>query len=429
MARRAREGRELGRHQREVEGALEPEGRRPLDHPGVAGEAAGLLDPRAQVGPRARRQPAVDVVERAAGPHRGEGGGERATGRRVVVGVAGGHHLDARPQRQLDQRVVAGRVERVAVVPELDGDVAAPERVGQPGQLVGRGGGALLDQRTGHRPLAAPGEHQPVVAVARGGRRAGAGQGGEVGQRGARRALLAPELGLAAGARQQRVAPGVAGQHHQVGLAVEARARILEAPEVLEAAQVDVARARAGEAGRRRGVRFGHPGIGVAELGLGAPEGELGAEDGGQVQLAGRLGEADHAVEAVVIGERQRLEPEAGGLGHQLLGERGAVEEREVGVGVQLGVGHRAGGADGAGRRLVGRSLARPRRSVTAVGAHPGIAGTARARPIGEPALELGPGHGRVETAGIGHPAEGSEHLFDRPPVGLPAGDDRTSIT
>ena len=63
----------------------------------------------------------------------------------------------------------------------------------------------------------------------------------------------------------------------------------------------------------------------------------------GSPTAAGRLGEADDPVEAVVIGDGQRLEAQPGGLGGQLLGVRRAVEEREVGVAVQLGVGHRAG--------------------------------------------------------------------------------------
>ena len=59
-------------------------------------------------------------------------------------------------------------------------------------------------------------------------------------------------------------------------------------------------------------------------------ERQLGAEDRRHPQLAGGLGEADDAVEAVVIGEGERLEAEAGGLGDELLGVRRPVEERGV---------------------------------------------------------------------------------------------------
>ena len=70
-------------------------------------------------------------------------------------------------------------------------------------------------------------------------------------------------------------------------------------------------------------------------------QGDLGTEHGRQSDGARRLGEAHHAVETVVIGDRQRLETETRGLLRQLLGMRGTVEEREVGVAVQLGVRHR----------------------------------------------------------------------------------------
>ena len=163
VAGRAREGGQVGGHQVQVEGALAAQRGRPLHHPRVAGEAAGLLVARAQVGTGRRRQPAVDLVEAAAGPHRGQGGGQPAAGRGGVVDVVGGHHVDARPDGQLGQGVVAGRVERVAVVPQLDGHVLPPEGVDQPGQLPLGGRRPPLDQRPGHRPLAAAGEHQPVV--------------------------------------------------------------------------------------------------------------------------------------------------------------------------------------------------------------------------------------------------------------------------
>ena len=65
----------------------------------------------------------------------------------------------------------------------------------------------------------------------------------------------------------------------------------------------------------------------------------MGSADG-----PGRLGEADDAVEAVVVGEGEGLEAEAGRLLGQLLGVAGAVEEAEVRVAVELGVGHRPPG-------------------------------------------------------------------------------------
>ena len=79
-------------------------------------------------------------------------------------------------------------------------------------------------------------------------------------------------------------------------------------------------------------VRIRHPG---ADSGHARPgDGELGAEDGGQAEGPGRLGEADHTVEAVVVGQGQRGQAQADGAGGQLLGVAGPVEEGEIGVGV-----------------------------------------------------------------------------------------------
>ncbi len=113
----------------------------------------------------------------------------------------------------------------------------------------------------------------------------------------------------------------------------------------------------------------------------GAPEGELGAEHGAQTEGPGRLGEADHPVAAVVVGDGQGLEAEPGRLDGQLLGMRGAVEEAEVGVAVQLGVGHQAGVGPPLDRRRPRRGRAcatrpgcRPRRRAPARPRDPGPA-------------------------------------------------------
>ncbi|TCN37857.1 hypothetical protein EV644_15018 [Kribbella orskensis] len=80
-------------------------------------------------------------------------------------------------------------------------------------------------------------------------------------------------------------------------------------------------------------------GIRDAVLGTGQAEGELGAVDGGDVVGRRGLGEAGRAVEPVVVGQRDRVQTEPHGLLDQLLGGGGAVEEAEVGVAVQFGVG------------------------------------------------------------------------------------------
>ncbi len=288
MAGRARERRQVRGDELQVEGALAAQGRRPVHRAGIAGEAAGLLVARAQVGAGRGGQPAVDLVEGAPGPHRGQSGGQSAAGGRGVVDVVGGHHVDPSPDGDLGQAVVAGTVQRVAVVPELDGHVLPPEGVDQAGQLPLGGRRPPFDQRPGHRPLAAAGQHQPVVA--------GHGVTGQRRQGGAGRPLLPGHLGRADGRAQPGVARRVPGQDDEV-------------------------------------VALG---VGLAHLRPGHAQGQLGAEDGGQPVGPGRLGEADHAVEPVVVGEGQGLQPQADGLLGQLLGVGGPVQEAEVGVAVQL---------------------------------------------------------------------------------------------
>ncbi len=76
----ARVGRQLGGDEGQVEGAGPTQLRSPLDHTRVAGEAAGLLGPRPQVGAGGGREPAIELVEAAAGAHCSQGGGQRSLG-------------------------------------------------------------------------------------------------------------------------------------------------------------------------------------------------------------------------------------------------------------------------------------------------------------------------------------------------------------
>ncbi len=286
------------------------------------------------------------------------------------MGVGGGQRVDAGPERDLGEDVVAGRVERVTVVPQLDGDVIAPEDLGQAAELGGGGGRTGGLQGGGHRPLATPGENQPVPLVGRRGGRAP--DGGQLVQGAARRSLLPSQLGFAQGSGQQGVAPGIAGDDDEVGL-VGACSR-----------------------------------VGLPHRHSGAPQGDLGSEDGGQAHLPSCFGEADDSVEAVVVGDGQRLEAEAGGLLDEDLGRAGPVEEAEVGVAVQLGVGHRALVAH-EGRGFVGRALARPCRAVAAVaGVREGITPARVGRAVGEGPVQLRPRHRWV------HPAHGAR-VYEHP--------------
>ena len=67
-------------------------------------------------------------------------------------------------------------------------------------------------------------------------------------------------------------------------------------------------------------------------------EGGLGARNGVDADSARRVGELERAVDAVVVGERERGIAELGGADRELLGQRCAVEEAVGGVRVQLDV-------------------------------------------------------------------------------------------
>ncbi len=122
---------------------------------------------------------------------------------------------------------------------------------------------------------------------------------GDVAERELRRPLLAREMSGAQRSREPGVAVGALGEDEQVGPGRIGRVR------VGHHAGVDLA--------ERVGLRSGDTAIVCGER-------DLGAEHRRETDRLGRLGEADHPVEAVVIGDRQRLQPEPGGLGGQLLG-------------------------------------------------------------------------------------------------------------
>ncbi len=289
VAGRDREVGQAGRDQLQVEGQGPAELGGQLDRPRVAGQAGRLLEPGPQMGAGPGGQPAVQVGQGAAGPDRGQRGGQPAPSRGRVVDVVGRHHLDPGPVGQPDQGVVADRVERVAMVPDLHVEVAPPERLDEPVQLgLGRRR-PPLGQRAGHRPLPAPGQHRPVPAV----------QPGQPPQLPLGRPFGPGHLRLRDRPAQPRIPLRPPRQHHQMLPARVGRPRPPRAP------------------GDQR---------------------QLGAEDGRQAQRPCRLGEADDAVHAVVVGDGQRLQAKVRRLLRQLLRVRAAVQEARVRVAVQLGI-------------------------------------------------------------------------------------------
>ena len=181
---------------------------RPFDHPGPPGEPPALFGLTPQAGGGRRREPPLEVGEGPPGPHRGQRGGQGEPGRGGVVHVVGGDRGHPPFGGQQGQGVVAGGVDGVAVVPQLDGQVVAAEPPDQVVEGLGGGGRAPGGEGGGQRPLAAPGEDLPVPAVA-------------VGQvvEGEDRLPLLPagQVGLGDDPAEAGVALGVPGQHHQVG--------------------------------------------------------------------------------------------------------------------------------------------------------------------------------------------------------------------
>ncbi len=269
-----------------------------------------------------------------------------------------------------DEGVVAGGVERVTVVPQLHHHVARAEQGLEPAQL-GRGPGRSLgDQGGGDDPLAAPGEHHPVVGV-----RAGGGTHGDSGS---------PTCGCQVGKR-----PGSDGGE---GLEAHRGAPLFPAGQMRHregSAQAGIAGGIPGQDQEMGTLRVGHP-----VLRAGQPQGQLGAEHRRQPYRPGRLGEADHAVHAVVVGDGQSLQAQPGRLLDQLLGMGCPVQEAEVGVAVQLGVGHPPPAASQILWGPVGAPLVRPGRAVPAVPLRregPGAAG--------QGCLQFPPWHRRVLVA------------------------------
>ena len=119
----------------EVEGAGPPELAGKLDGSRIAGETPGLLGSRAQVGGPCGGQPAVELVEWTAGSDRGEHRGEAAAGGYGVVDDVRGDDAEVTAHGESGEGVVAGRVERVVVVEQLDDDVLAAEPLDEPVEL------------------------------------------------------------------------------------------------------------------------------------------------------------------------------------------------------------------------------------------------------------------------------------------------------
>ena len=281
-----------------------------------------------------RSQPAGRLVEGLPGPDRRHGHRQPAAARLGEVRRRGGDHAHAEPRREFGQCGVALVVEGMAVMGQLDTDPVGAEAVHQVGQRLGGGTRPAGRQRLAHMPFTAAGQNVPVPA-------GGLGQGVVV----IARAALLPTGQMRGGqlTGQPPVAFRSAGQNEQM------RAR-----------------------------RIGHSGAG------GAAQRQLGAEDGAHAEVGGRLGEAHHPVEPVVVGQRDGPQIQPGRLLDEFLRASGAVEEAERRMGVQLGIGHGRRAAGRARRRGDGGTFAREP-SLFELPRRRSGAGVASACPKGQP--------------------------------------------
>jgi len=285
-------GRQARGDEGQVERALVAERRRGPHRLRVPTVPGRHLDRRAQVGRRGPWQPPIHVVEAGACTHGRERGRKIGVARAGVVDVAGRDQRQPGRGRERGQRVAPVGVERVAGLGDLDGDVLTSEQRGQPVQLgpgCGRGVGAAAVQGLTHRSLAAAGQDQPLP-----GRLLGevleAVVGGSLGP--------CRQVGLGDRTGQCPVAVRSTGQHQQMG-----------------------------------GARVRDPRRWIQQAGRGGQV-QLGPEHRGQPDGACRLGEADHPVQPVVVGEGECGQVQPRRLGDELLRLAGTIEEAERGVGM-----------------------------------------------------------------------------------------------
>jgi hypothetical protein len=196
------------------------------------------------------------------------------------VDVVGCDEVDPSADRQLGEDVVALRVEWVAVVPELDGDVVSTEGGDEAVERPTSCCGAIGEERGGEGAFAAPSEHVPRSI----GRRT------EILERHREFALLpSGEVGISQHGREAGVPQWPLSEEDQV---------------------------LAG------GIWHTGPRCPTAER-------DFDAEDGGEAERPSCSGEPNHAVEPVVIGEGECRKSEANGFGDEFFGITGAVEEAE----------------------------------------------------------------------------------------------------
>ncbi len=382
LAARDREAREAVALEAQVDGAARTElaGRAQARPPGV--RHARCLLPRRQLGQRLGRLEMVlpvgppqmrALVERQAMADGDQHVGQLAILGQRVVAVVGDHDRQAQPLGQVrglgDQEVVVGQ-EVVLQLQEEAGPQADHRRIGLDiaPRDAGRAGPIAGQQTTGDLAMPTARERdQPLDML------------GQERLREAGHALGPGQVRSADQPAEAPVAGQVAGQEDEMG----ATLAIPHAPQLLAARLAMARRAQAfdrwtdrptlghrdqprprcssrlrsdgrGPDGRRirprdrSWPRSPAPTVGHDDaIGIGRSRVEqldLQADDRSQPRLLGSGHEPDGSVETLMVGHRQAVEAQLDGTGDQVLGRRGAIEEGEVGVRVELAEGSRDGG-------------------------------------------------------------------------------------
>ena len=284
-------GRELRGHQVQIERAFLADGGG-IGHRGrVTGEQCGHFGARPQMRSGTGRQESIGVVQAAPPADRCHRGGHPARLRGGVMRPGGGDDLQAELHGEIGQRVVVLVVGRQQLGAELDDDILPTETIHQGTDLGTGSGRSAAGQRPPHPTLPATGGNQPIVS-------GGLRQRIQIVDRPT--LFAAVQLGAADLYRQPVVSLLTAGQYQQV---------------------------------------IAHR-VGDSQLRFGQTQGEFGSVECAERGVGGSLGKPDDAVETVVIGDRQRVQPEPKRLGHQHFRGGCTVEKAERGMAVQFGVGH-----------------------------------------------------------------------------------------
>ncbi len=287
-------GRQLRGDQVQVERALPADRGRSRHCRRVTGEQRRHLGAGPQVGTWTRRQERVGLVQAAPAADGRHCRGNAARSGIGVMRAGGGDHRQPQFLREVGERVVVLVIGGQELCTELDDDIGRAETVHQLTDLGPRGDRAVPGQCAPDPPFAAAGEDQPVIL-------GGLREDVEVVDRPA--LLAAVQLRAADLGGQPVVALLTSCQHQQV---IPDR-------------------------------------VGDTHLRLRETERQLGAVERAQGGVRCGLGEPDDAVEAVMVGDGQRVQSQPERLRDQQFRGGGAVEEAEGRVAMQFGVGHPGG--------------------------------------------------------------------------------------